>query len=69
MLRQQLVQVAIAGDTTRDLRIARPDQVAVALAERIHGTIDLGAPAAGSEDLVQRLVARLADGEARAVVG
>ncbi len=53
LLRQQLIEIFVAGDAARDLGIARADQVAVAVAECVEGAIDLRAPAAVCENVAE----------------
>jgi hypothetical protein len=67
-LGQQVVQV-IARDAARNLRVARPDQICVFIAQLFERRVNLAAPAAGCDDLLQFVVCRRPDPHLQPVVG
>src|SRR6185312_14517368 len=68
LLRQEVVEI-VAGDAARDVGIAPPDLIAVAVAQGAERAIDLGAPAAAAHDEIERLVRGRADAQAQPVIG
>ena len=56
--RQQLVEVFVAGHAARNIGQTRADQIGVFVAEIVERPVDLGAPAAGLQDVAQLVVAR-----------
>ena len=67
VLGQQLIEIE-AGDAARDLRIARANEIGVAIANRFQARVNLAATSAFRDDSRELFFRGFADGHAHAVV-
>src|SRR5579859_2163867 len=67
LFRQQLIQV-VARHASRNVWESGTDQVRVPVAQTLQSGVDLAAPTAVTDDLLQLRIARAADAEPQAIV-